>query len=113
MLRERNYLEINGINRVIVFLMEHYQENYSLQDIARIANLSPYHFIRIFKAQTGKTPYEYLLDIKIDKAKTMLKDAALNITEISYLCGFNNLNHFGKVFKRKVGVSPSAYRKWI
>lgn len=112
-LREQNYIEKNAVNRVIEFFMEHYNDEYSMQDVSQIANFSHYHFIRVFKAQTGKTPYEYLTDIKIEKAKIMLKDRTVTITEICYLCGFNNPNHFANVFKRKVGVTPSLYRKLL
>ena len=108
--RECEYKERNNINRAKDFLMEHYNDEYSLEKVAQIANLSNYHFIRVFKAQIGKTPYDYLLDIKIDKARAMLKDHNFSITDICFLCGFNSLNHFGSVFKRIVGVSPSYYR---
>lgn len=110
LLRERNYVERDNIKRIIEFLQEKYNEDYSLEDMARLANLSPYHFIRVFKAQTGKTPYEFLLDIKIENAKELLRFANRNITEICFLCGFKNPSHFAAIFKRRVGVSPSEYR---
>ncbi|MFZ5642647.1 MAG: helix-turn-helix domain-containing protein [Bacillota bacterium] len=76
-----------------------------------MANLSSYYFIRVFKAQMGKTPYEYLLDIKMEKAREMLKQRNHTITEICYECGFNSISHFTTAFKRKVGVTPTYYRK--
>lgn len=100
-----------NIKRTIEFLMDSYQGKYSLQDLANIANLSPYHFIRIFKNETGKTPYEYLMDIKLEKACNLLRKSNLSITEICFLCGFNSPNHFSTVFKRVLGVSPSQYRR--
>lgn len=109
---ERRYTEKENVNRAIDFFMEHYNKEYSLADVARMANLSPYHFIKVFKAQTGKTPYDYLVDIKIDKARDMLRNNRnFTVTQICYLCGFNNLSHFTSVFKRRVGVTPSEYRK--
>lgn len=107
----RNYYERDNINRVIDFFQENYSQEYSLNEVARLANFSPYYFIRIFKAQTGKTPYEFLMDIKINKACHLLKEKSKSITEIAYLCGFGNSSHFSTVFKRKVGVSPLEYRK--
>ena len=107
------YSEKENINRAVEFLRELYNKDYSLEELARVANLSPYHFIRVFKAQTGKTPYEYLLDVKIEKAREMLRQKRFTITEVCLMCGFNNLSHFTAVFKRKVGVSPSSYRKII
>ncbi len=108
---EKNYCERDNINRAINYLRDQYNNNFSLEDIANVANLSPFHFIRIFKATTGKTPYNYLLDIKIEKAKELLVLKKHTITEICFLCGFNNLEHFSSVFKRKVGLLPSQYRK--
>lgn len=85
----------------------------SLTDLAAYTNYSPHHLIRIFKAETGKTPVEYFIDIKLEKAMTLLKNKDLSITEICYLSGFNNLGYFSTVFRRKNGVSPSIYRKHI
>lgn len=108
--RECDYHERNNINRAKDFLTEHSNDDYSLEKVAQIANLSPYHFLRVFKAQIGRTPYDFLLDIKIKKACALLNGHKFSITDICYLCGFNSLNHFGSVFKRRVGVSPSCYR---
>lgn len=111
LITEYNYCERENINRAISYLREEYNNSFSLEDVARIANLSPYHFIRTFKAMTGKTPYNYLLDVKIEKSKILLKTKNITITDICFRCGFNNLEHFSSVFKRKVGILPSQYRK--
>ncbi|MDT8903065.1 helix-turn-helix domain-containing protein [Anaeroselena agilis] len=107
----RTYYERDSINRVIAFLQENHNQEYSLDEVSRMANFSPYYFIRIFKAQTGKTPYEFLMEIKIREACRLLKAGGKSITEIAYLCGFGNSSHFSTVFKRKIGVSPLEYRK--
>jgi len=111
LITEYNYCERENINRAISYLREEYNNSFSLEDVARIANLSPYHFIRTFKSMTGKTPYDYLLDVKIEKSKKLLKLKGYTITDICFHCGFNNLEHFSSVFKRKVGILPSKYRK--
>lgn len=113
LLSERNYTEKENIKRAIDYLTEQYNQDFSLQDLARVANLSPYHFSRVFKHEVGKTPYEFLLDVKLEKARDLLKNSRKTITEICYSCGFNNLSHFTMVFKKKMGVSPSHYRKEI
>lgn len=91
--------------------MENYTGNYSLQEVSRVANLSPYHFIRVFRAETGKTPYDFLLDVKIEKSKEMLKSVSKTVTDACFGCGFNNISHFTVAFKKRVGVTPSDYRK--
>jgi len=105
------YSEKKSVNKAIDYIRENYRADFSLAELAREANLSPYHFIRTFKAETGKTPFAYLLDMKMEKAKEMLRFQNHTISEICYLSGFNNLSHFTSVFKRKVGLAPSAYRK--
>jgi len=110
-INEYNYDERKGINRAISFLRENYNKEYSLEEVAQTANLSPYHFIRVFKATTGKTPYDYLLDIKVEKACLMLRNKNMSVTEACFMCGFNNLEHFASVFKRKTGMLPSQYKK--
>ena len=108
---ERNYRENEGIKRVIEYMNDEHCSDYSLDEAASLANISRYHFIRVFKAFTGKTPYNYMMDIKIEKAKKMLKCTPDNITSIAAALGFSSPAHFNSVFKRKTGVSPQKYRK--
>jgi AraC-like DNA-binding protein len=110
-IKESNYCERDNINKAIEFLREEYNNDFSIEDVAHTANLSTYHFIRIFKSMTGITPYDYLLNVKIEKAIELLKLKKHTITEICFMCGFNNPGHFSSVFKRKIGIVPSQYRK--
>jgi len=108
---QNSFSEKTNINRAIVFLRECYNSNFTLQEIANIANLSPYHFIKVFKSETGKTPFEYLTDIKIEKSKELLAQKKYSITEVGLLCGFTSASHFSTVFSKKIGVSPLKYRQ--
>ncbi|HBX23018.1 MAG TPA: hypothetical protein DEF34_05220 [Desulfotomaculum sp.] len=113
-INRRQYSDVKGIRKAIDFMTEHCTENLTLEDMAQLTNYSPFHFIKIFKSETGNTPFQYLLDIKLSRAKDMLTHRKeMTITEICYLCGFNNLSHFTAVFKRKTGVSPSRYRQMV
>jgi len=103
--------EKENITRAIKYLQKHVAGNFSLKKVSKVANLSPYHFIRVFKAYTGKTPYDYFLDIKVGRARELLIRENKSVTEVCYLCGFNNLSHFTALFKKRVGLSPSVYRK--
>lgn len=100
-----------NIDKVIEYLRDQYDDKYSLEEAAQIARLSPYHFIRTFKAYTSKSPYEYLMFVKINKAKELLSSNMYSITEICFMCGFNSLSNFINYFRKKVGISPSEYRK--
>ncbi|MBU7005313.1 helix-turn-helix domain-containing protein [Phosphitispora fastidiosa] len=104
-------LEKENITRAIKYLQKHVTGNFSLKQVSKVANLSPFHFIRVFKAYTGKTPYDYFLDIKVGRARELLIRENKSVTEVCYLCGFNNLSHFTALFKKRVGLSPSVYRK--
>lgn len=111
--RNKDYDERNNIRKVIDFFREHLDCDYPLEEILEIVHFSPYHFIRIFKSEVGKTPYEYFLDMKIDRAKELLKDNRYSVTEVGFKCGFRNPSHFSAAFKKKVGVSPVQYQKLV
>lgn len=113
MQEQRRYAVRKDINLAIDFLWENYNIEFSLDSLCNIVNLSPYYFVRIFKAQTGKPPYEYYMDIKIKKALTYLKSKKHSITEIGFILGFSSNSHFTSVFKKKVGVTPSEFIKSV
>ncbi|MBC2727353.1 AraC family transcriptional regulator [Desulfosporosinus sp.] len=108
--RYKTFVPDKSIRKAIELLQDNYNKDYTLEEVAKAANISPYHFIRVFKQQTGKTPFIFLLDIKLEKAKEMLKNKKLSITEVCYASGFKSMSHFATVFKKKNGVSPSSYR---
>ena len=99
-----------NLKKIIDYINENYATGVSCAELSGLLKIDKYSFIRSFKAQIGKTPYEYLLDLKIEKAKKMLEARGYTITEISMLCGFSSHSHFTSTFKKKTGVSPSQYR---
>ncbi|MFP4661566.1 MAG: helix-turn-helix domain-containing protein [Halanaerobiales bacterium] len=109
----KSYFDKKSVNYLIDYLHENFNQKLALDELARTINYSPFHLIRLFKTETGKTPFEYLLDIKINKAKELLKSTGLSIKDICFSCGFNNRSHFSVIFKRKTNYSPSQYRKII
>jgi len=99
-----------NIKKVIDYMNENYTAGVSCDELSELVKMDKYRFIRIFKKHMDKTPYEYLLDLKIEKAKKMLKAKDYTITEISMMCGFSSHSHFTTIFKKKTGVSPTEYR---
>lgn len=93
------------------FIHNNYQMDFSLEELARIVNYSTYYFTRIFKRETGKTPFEYLTELRIDKAKHFLNATEMSVTEICYKCGYHNISHFTTAFKRVSGMCPRDYRR--
>ena len=74
-------------------------------------NMSVGHFTRLFRKISQVTPIEYLTNIRIEKAKRMLKaDYKSNISEIAFQCGYSDLTYFSASFKKKIGESPSQFR---
>lgn len=109
--QEKHLRDQHNINIAIDYMQNYYSAPISIEDICQIANLSPHYFIRLFKQHTGQTPYQYLMTIRIQRAKEMLKKGKCSILEVSTLCGFVNSGHFSTLFKRYVGVSPTEYKK--
>ena len=99
------------INVAIEFMENYYGSDISIHDICSLIYLSPCHFKRVFKDYTGQTPYRYLIGIRIEKSKEMLRKDERSIEEIARLCGFVNAGHFSTVFKRHVNMSPTEFRK--
>ncbi len=111
--QKRHYSSRIDINNAIDFLWENTSTDFSLETLCKVSNLSPYYFSRLFKESTGKTPYEYYMDLKINKAVDLFKSKKYSITEVSYMLGFSNHSHFTSVFKRKTGITPSIFIKSI
>lgn len=107
----KNNLE--HVNKAIDYMLIYYNRNTTIRDISSSVYFSSNHFIRIFKQQTGQTPHEYLVSIRLEKAKEMLNNDEFCIEDIARLCGFVNPGHFSTLFKRFEGVTPTEYRKRI
>ncbi|MFG1732975.1 response regulator [Paenibacillus sp. 843] len=93
------------------YLAEHYMEDLSLETVARRFFFSPAYFSSLFKSHTSMTFTEYLLQIRMDKAKEMLKDGTRKISEIALSVGFKDAGYFTRIFKRETGLSPEEFRK--
>ena len=98
------------INNIHEFLMKNYQNDIDLKEVAEIAHMAPASVCRFFKNTTGLTIFEYLNKIKIDYSCQLLLNTDLNILDISYDCGFNNLSHFNKQFRKFTGITPTQFR---
>ena len=83
----------------------------SLSDVAASVDLSPFHFLRVFRRITGTTPHQYLIGARIRLAARLLLDTDRSVTEIAYEVGFQDLSNFVRTFHKVVGCSPRIYRR--
>jgi AraC family transcriptional regulator len=98
--------------RLAVELMHaHMHRELSLEEIAAAAHLSPFHFSRLFKKLTGSTPHAYLAALRAARARDLLSETDLSVTEIGARVGYMSSSHFSKAFRQSTGISPRAYRK--
>jgi AraC-like DNA-binding protein len=81
-----------------------------LADLAAAAGTSPFHFVRLFKRETGVTPYRYVLQARIRRAVGLLAETSRSVTEIAFDVGFGDLSNFLNAFRREIGCSPRQYR---
>lgn len=98
------------IKRAREYIHEHQTEDLSLGQVAKAVNTSTFYFCKIFKKYTGISFTDYLSRVRIEKAKNLLLNPNLRVSEIAYEVGFQSLTHFNRVFKRILGQSPTEYR---
>lgn len=82
----------------------------SLNELAAIAQLSQYHFCRVFKQATGLKPHQYLVQQRVERAKQLLKQGEMSIAEVAIACGFTHQSHLHRHFKRLTGVTPKTWQ---
>jgi AraC-like DNA-binding protein len=95
-------------------LIDHsYNHPLSLEQISSAACFSRYHFLRLFRQTFHKTPHQYLIEKRIEKAKELLQSERLRVTDICFEVGFQSLGSFSSLFRKYVGHPPVAYRERI
>ncbi len=97
--------------RVLKHVQLHFGSSLTIEDLAKEAGLSTAHFARLFRQVLGETPYQFLMDYRIEQAKRMLQDAQRPLIDIALACGFSDQPHFTRIFKRLTGQTPRDYRK--
>lgn len=104
---------LDSINKAIAFIESNWTIDIQLKDIAAQANISPYHFHRVFKSLTGDTTKEFLTRLRLEKAALKLKHSQNDIGQIAFDCGYQNHETFTRAFKDYFGLSPLEYRNSI
>ncbi|MCR8660180.1 AraC family transcriptional regulator [Paenibacillus endoradicis] len=109
-LRTQHYQDNRYISRVLEYIHAHYSESIRIEQLSAIALQSRYHFIRCFKSNTGLTPYQYVLKLRIEKAQQQLRQTQKSVMSISIELGFSSPSQFYRSFIKNVGITPEQYR---
>jgi AraC-like DNA-binding protein/ligand-binding sensor protein len=107
---QRENAEPPAITRAKQFIHENQADNLSLGRVAKAVNTSIFYFCKMFRKSTGLNFTDYMSRIRVEKAKNLLLNRNLRVSEIAYEVGFQSLTHFNRVFKKIMGQSPTAYR---
>lgn len=98
------------MKRVNEFIQAHIEEEITLNELAEDVGLSPSHFCSLFRKAAGTTPHQFVLQRRIQHAKTLLAKPSRSILDVALASGFRTHQHFSRIFRRQVGVTPSTYR---
>ena len=100
-----------AVETLVEYLYRHYAHPLTLKDLAAAYYLNEKYVGRLFKSQTGKSFHEFLNDIRMEHAQRLLRDSSKSVTEIAFDCGFESIGYFCRLFKKREGISPIAFRK--
>jgi AraC family transcriptional regulator len=93
------------------WMAEHVSEEFSLERLAARAGLSKFHFQRLFKTAVGVSPSQYLIDLRMNEARRLLRETKKSVIDVALEVGYANPSHFAQLFRRQTGLSPSDYRR--
>lgn len=89
----------------------HLDEEFRLDELAREAGMSKFHFCRLFRKTTGLSPSRYFIRLRMEMARRLLRETSRSVIEVGLEVGYSSPSHFAQVFQREAGVPPSEYRR--
>lgn len=101
----------NKLRAAIDYIQAHLADDISLEAMADYLGISRYHFCRMFKQSTGLSPHQYLIQCRVERAKQLLKQGKMGISDVAITCGFTHQSHLHRHFKRLTGVTPRTFIK--
>jgi len=106
-----NRLSARQMQRIRDFVEAHLDTDIRLDHLAELCGRSTEYFVRLFKATSGISPYQYVLNLRIERARTLLGDETQSLADIALACGFSHQEHLTRMFRRFTGVTPGRYRR--
>lgn len=98
------------IEKALDYMDQNFQKNITLREVADLVNMTEVSFSRFFKARSGVTFSDSLLELRLGQAARLLIDTTQSVAEVAYNCGFNNISNFNRLFKKKKGCTPTDFR---
>jgi len=95
---------------VLDFIDVNYAGDLGLSELAAVAGMSTFHFAREFKRATGATPHQYLIRLRIERAKELLSRSEMSLVDVGFKAGFSHQSHFTRLFRKLTGTTPQSYR---
>ena len=99
------------LRRIKEFVHTKMEDDLSLEEMAQSVGLSTAHFARMFRKSTGETPHQFVLRLRVERAKAMLRASDARVLDVALACGFKTPQHFAQVFRDACRVSPTEYRE--
>ena len=99
------------LQQISNWMAEHMAEDFNLDQLAVQAGVSKFYFTRLFKNAMGVSPSRYLLKLRMDEARRLLRETKRSVVDIAMDVGYANPSHFARFFRRETGLSPSDYRQ--
>src|SRR5690606_15901963 len=99
------------VDKVQQYMLEHLDQEFSRERLAEQVYLNPAYLSRLFRRETGLSLTDYMVKLRMNKAKEQLESSNLKVSDIAYLVGYANFSHFSKLFKKTTGLTPQEYRK--
>jgi AraC family transcriptional regulator len=100
----------NVLARLREYVMEHLAERILVADLAMHAGFTPNRFAVSFREQTGQSPHQFVLALRLEHAAELLRHSSLRVADVAYACGFSNQQHLTNTMRRHLGTTPSRYR---
>jgi AraC family transcriptional regulator len=98
------------LKRVLDYITANNDRDLRLDDLAQVAEMSRFHFARLFRSSMGVTPYQYLMEQRLQQAKTLLRLGSRTVAEVAAETGFVNASHFSRIFRKHLGVTPTKWK---